>query len=148
MTLHIYLHEDIVRILRMIDANLNNAVNIVLEKLFCNNFPTDIPSCRQRDPECSLYAIKVWNEDYLILLSTHSKNSSKFSLRRLLYWFVENEMYEAYDIRLQYNDSKEITALKKQLAGLPYMIRRCQLDDDTKTQLLQLAKQMEDKLNE
>lgn len=42
----------------------------------------------------SNYQINIQEPDYIELVETYGAKSSKISLRRLLYWFVENEMYD------------------------------------------------------
>lgn len=40
------------------------------------------------------YRINIEEPDYISLIETYGAKSSRISLRRLLYWFVENEIYE------------------------------------------------------
>lgn len=39
------------------------------------------------------YQVNIKEPNYIELMETHGNKSSKISLRRLLYWFVENEIY-------------------------------------------------------
>lgn len=55
------------------------------------------------------YHINVRNQDYVTLMETYGPKSSRISLRRLLYWFVENEVYEelGWEANEEYVDKRE-----------------------------------------
>jgi hypothetical protein len=68
-------------------------INAVLDESDNGMFDVfDKPNCDSRDG-ASRYSVEITNENYLTLMQTYPANSSKISLRRLLYWFVENEIY-------------------------------------------------------
>ena len=92
MKLSIYLHKEIADTLRLF-GDLSYVTNLILQYGaegyydVCNK-----PAIVDRGT-ASRYMIDVTEPNYLQLLAVHSSNSPKISLRRLLYWFVENEMY-------------------------------------------------------
>lgn len=92
MKLSVYLHQYIVDTLRMY-GRLDDVVNTILDEADNGMFDViDKPNCESRDG-ASRYMINVTNENYLALMESHPPNSSKISLRRLIYWFVNNEIY-------------------------------------------------------
>ena len=52
---------------------------------------------------------------YLTLAATFPTNSPRISLRRILYWFVEQEMYDelGWDATKQYESKEKVKILKK-----------------------------------
>ena len=93
MTIGVYLHSYIADTLRCY-GNLSDVVDRILAEGANGAFElTDLQKCESRD-NVSRYNIEVTNPDYLQLVYIYGVNSSKISLRRILYWFVENEMYE------------------------------------------------------
>ena len=93
MKLSQYLHNDIVDVLKTF-GDLNDVVNKILDAADEGYIEVeDKPPCRDRDG-CDRYNIDIHNENYLELLRIHGVKSKQISLRRLLYWFVENEIYE------------------------------------------------------
>lgn len=92
MTLSVYLHKDRVDVLKMF-GNLNDVVNKILDEY--DNGKIDI----ENKPECesrigaSRYNINIRNENYVDMLMSYGIKSKQISLRRLLYWFVDNEIY-------------------------------------------------------
>lgn len=93
MKVSVYLHSYVVDTLRMY-GKLDDVINAMLDEADNGMFDvTDKPNCESRDG-ASRYMIDVTNENYLLLMQSYPPNSSKISLRRLIYWFVENEIYE------------------------------------------------------
>lgn len=93
MKFSVYLHSHIVDTLRMY-GKLSDVVNAMLDEADNGMFDvTDKPNCSSRDG-ASRYDIDVTNENYIMLANSYPVNSSKVSLRRLIYWFVENEIYD------------------------------------------------------
>jgi len=93
MTLSIYLSDNIADILRCY-GTINDVVNKIL--IAGAEGAIDIMD-KPRIPDRKgghYYQIKIEEPNYIDLLSIYSAKSSKISLRRLLYWFVENEVYE------------------------------------------------------
>lgn len=93
MKLSVYLHDEI-RAVLCCYGTLDEVVNRVLDAGSAGEFDLmNKPQIPTRDG-AGRYDVDVTNEEYLELLRLHPHNSTKVSLRRLLYWFVENEMYE------------------------------------------------------
>ena len=89
----IYLHKEIVDVLRSF-GNLELVVNQILAYGSEGYYEvTDKPPAPPRD-NAGRYSINITEEGYLQLLEIYPINSPKISIRRLLYWFVENEVYD------------------------------------------------------
>lgn len=96
-TIDVRLHKEYADIL-MAFGTLNEVVDILLS--YVENGEIDMESLPQPPPKdgCSKYMIIVNNAYYENELDTYTTRSSKLSLRRLLYWFVDNEMWEMFPI--------------------------------------------------
>ena len=93
MQLSIYLSDDISAILRCY-GTINDVVNKIL--VAGAEGAIDImekPKIAEKKGG-HYYQIDVREPNYIMLLETYGVKSSRISLRRLLYWFVENEIYE------------------------------------------------------
>ena len=112
MLMSIYLHEEIYAILCCY-GKLDDVVNKVLEEGMSGSF--DIMNCPKLPPRTGArrFEVDVTNEEYIELLNLYPHNSTKISLRRLLYWFVENEMYEVLGWE-QKNDYVDKRDMKRQ----------------------------------
>lgn len=89
----IYLHQEIVNTLRCF-GELSEVINKILEEAANGEFDVMFkPACPSRIG-AGRYDIDITEPNYLELLNAYSPFSSKISLRRLIYWFVENEIYE------------------------------------------------------
>jgi predicted DNA-binding protein (UPF0278 family) len=76
---------------------LSDVINKILDAGDQGAFDVmDKPSCESREG-ASRYNVNITNATYLSLLNEYSVNSPRISLRRLIYWFVENEMYIELD---------------------------------------------------
>ena len=92
IVLSVYLHEYVVNTLKMY-GELDDVVNNVLDESDAGNFDiTDKPECQSRDG-AGRYNITITNENYIKLLTAYGVKNKRISLRRLLYWFVDNEIY-------------------------------------------------------
>lgn len=92
MIVNLYLHKPIVETLRCY-GNLEEVVNRILDAGTAGLIDImDKPACPPRDG-ASRYVIDITNADYIDLSINYPPNSCKLSLRRLVYWFVENEIY-------------------------------------------------------
>lgn len=92
MTVTVYLHDYIAETLSMY-GYLDDVVNKILDESENGAFEIENkPECAPRDG-ASRYDINIKNESYIDLLMTFGTRSSRVSLRRLLYWFVDNEVY-------------------------------------------------------
>lgn len=92
----IYLHNYIVDILQCF-GDLDIVVNKILEAGEQGVF--DLESCPKAPDRnhCKQYDIDITNESYLQLLAMRGNSSSTLSLRRIIYYFVDNEMYTQLD---------------------------------------------------
>lgn len=115
MLVSVYLSDDVKDILSCY-GNLNDVVNKILEA--GAQGVIDI-MCKPTAPDKTgghYYAIYVKEPNYIELIETYGTKSSKVSLRRLLYWFVENEIYaelgwEPNEIFVNTTDNKSYDAL-------------------------------------
>lgn len=92
MKISIYLHKEIHDLLCCY-GNLSNVVDDILDAGRCGHFDLEnCPACQSREG-ASRYEVNVSNAYYLDLLSTYPANSPRVSLRRIIYFFVDNELY-------------------------------------------------------
>lgn len=106
----IYLHRPIVDVLSCY-GDLEETINKILQESAKGNFDCmDKPPCPGREG-ASRYDIDITEPNYLELLSIYSPFSPKISIRRLIYWFVENEIY----IELGWVQTKEFRDRKEEL---------------------------------
>lgn len=56
----------------------------------------DLPSVAIEKSACKQYKINITDENYLGLCETYGTKSTRISLRRIIYWFIENEQYDAF----------------------------------------------------
>lgn len=88
----IYLHRPIIDTLRCY-GEPSDVINKILEEAAVGKFDLmNKPPCPGRDG-AGRYDIDITEPNYLELLEMYSPLSPKISIRRLIYWFVENEMY-------------------------------------------------------
>lgn len=88
----IYLHDYVISTLVMF-GNLSDVINDVLRAVEQGDLPIeDLPECenRQGAKRCN---VDVTNEYYLSIAEIYGVKSKRISLRRLLYYFVDNELY-------------------------------------------------------
>ncbi len=93
MIMSIYLSDDVANVLRCY-GTLNDVVNKIL--VAGAEGAIDImqkPKITERKGG-HYYQIRIGEPNYLSLIDIYGASSSKISLRRLLYWFVENEVYQ------------------------------------------------------
>lgn len=114
MKFSVYLHKPIADVLRCY-GDLSEVTNRILS--LADEGVIDVfnkPDIPNRDG-AARYTIDVTNEGYLALLNTYSANSKHISLRRLLYWFVENELYYevGWKVVNEYRDAGKDRAIKR-----------------------------------
>lgn len=93
MLTSIYLHRPVAETLLLFGDTLEDSINRILD--VCAEGRIDLmdkPACPDRTGAMR-YNIDIKNAYYLDLYNYYPVNSSKISLRRLLYWFVDNEIY-------------------------------------------------------
>ena len=114
MKMSVYLHKEVADTLRCY-GDLDEVVNKILEQ--CEGGIIDVFN-KPKAPErygAIRYNIDVTNEYYLSLLANYPPNSPFVSLRRLLYWFVEEEMYEVLEWKTctDYGEKEREKCLKR-----------------------------------
>lgn len=93
MKLTVYLSRDIFDILNCY-GSLNDVTNKILAAGAAGEFDLlDRPAVPPR-VNGSYHTINVTNQYYINLTNLYGTTSSKVSLRRILYWFVNNDMFE------------------------------------------------------
>ena len=114
----IYLHSPIAETLKCY-GELSDVVNKILS--LCEQGAIeliDMPKCPDRNG-ASRFDINVTSEYYISLVESFPPNSPRISLRRLLYWFVEQEMYDALEwIPTFPYISKEKNNILKKIGGI------------------------------
>lgn len=93
MTINIHLHKEIADSLRCF-GDLSTVVNRILQA--GANGLIDImdkDACPDKEG-CEHCRIEITEPNYLELYTTYGPKNRRISLRRLLYWFVENEIYD------------------------------------------------------
>ena len=124
MKISLYLHKDIVDILSMY-GDLTSVVNAVLDECASGRIDLqDKPPCRPRDG-AGRYNVIVDNEYYESMVDMFGIKSKNISVRRLLYWFVENEVYNDLEW-VPIKDYEEMTTIKtkKMIENLKLDVRR------------------------
>lgn len=92
MTLSVYLSNDVRDVLQCY-GKIDDVVNKIL--VAGSQGMIDImekPAAPEKKGG-TYHQINIREPDYISLLETYGVKSSRISLRRLLYWFVENEIY-------------------------------------------------------
>lgn len=126
MIFSIYLHKHIAETL-MCYGDLSDVVNKILETSEQGIFDLiDMPKCESREG-ATRYNIDVTNETYLSLVENFPPNSPRLSLRRILYWFVEQEMYEVleWEATNEYI-SKDKEKILKKIGGIDSELTKLQ----------------------
>ena len=114
MKISIYLHSyitDVIKTFGTIEEVVNRILDVADEGLIEIE---DRPACEPREG-ASRYDVEVTSENYLQLLQVYGIKSKRISLRRLLYWFVENEVYNdlGWEPVNDYIDKVDATINKK-----------------------------------
>lgn len=92
MKMSIYLHKYVVDILKTF-GELTSVVNKILQEGENGTLQlTDLPACKNRNG-AGRYEIDITNKWYIGLLYESPLNSPRVSIRRILYWFVDFEIY-------------------------------------------------------
>lgn len=93
MKVSVYLHDEVLALLKCF-GDLDTVINDILEAGSKGEFEImDKPAAPDRDGARRI-DVNVVNKDYIHLMRQFGPQSRRVSLRRLLYWFVENEVYE------------------------------------------------------
>ena len=92
MEFSIYLHDYVIDILHYF-GNIEDVINKMLTDLMAAGIDiTNKPKPPKRD-DARRITVRITNAEYLDLITIFSINSPTVSLRRLIYWFVDNGVY-------------------------------------------------------
>ena len=111
----VYLHDYVTDVLTTF-GDLNDVINKVLDASDDGMFDIqDKPECEARE-NARRYNITITNQTYIQMVKALGERNKSISLRRLLYWFVENEIYNdlGWEPIREYVD-KEKAKFNKQL---------------------------------
>lgn len=93
----VYLDQESINLLEMY-GDISHVTDMVLEYMFEQGLtPSQLPSVVIRN-NCKRVNIQVTNEDYIALTQLYPAKSSAISLRRVLNWFITNEIYSEWPI--------------------------------------------------
>lgn len=96
MTVSVYLHDEILSLLKCF-GDIDNVVNKILDAGSAGEITImDKPAAPDRSGAKRI-DVNIYNEEYLSLMRQFGAKSPRCSLRRLLYWFVEDEVYTLLD---------------------------------------------------
>lgn len=142
MKLSVYLHEEYIFVLKTF-GDLSTVSNKILDYCYSNDIDIQsIPNAIPRDG-AKRTEIEVTNEEYLEDYGM-SPNSPRFSLRKILYWFVDNSIYEELGWK-QVNTfvDKKLKSIKKHLRNILDEIGRLQFElYDEDVELLREARKI------
>ena len=118
MIFSVYLHAPIAETLKCY-GDLSEVTNKILSCAEQGIFDVvDMPHAPDRSG-ASRYDIDVTSEFYISLVESFPPNSPRISLRRLLYWFVEQEMYDVLEwVPTFPYISKEKNKILKKIGGI------------------------------
>lgn len=90
----IYIEDYVLEVLKTF-GQLDDVVNKILD---CTQHTVDLATLPVAPPpkNCRRVEVIITNESYLQMSEILGRRSKKLSLRRLLYWFVNNEQYNDY----------------------------------------------------
>lgn len=136
MRVSVYLHTNIVQILRAF-GDLSEVINKILDAADAGAFDImDKPPCGNRE-KASRYNVNITNETYLSLLNEYGPTSPRISLRKLLYWFVDNEIYEELgwtqtNAYVDKNIQFALNHIERSISELERVTQRINLPDEYK----------------
>lgn len=119
---HVNLDETTYNILVAFGRNLSDVVNKILDEYTVGNIDiVNKPMCPSLEGT-RRYCVNINNEDYEELYLQYGPTSPYISLRRLLYWFVDEEIYEELDwnviVKITDEYKKGVNDFKKALNKL------------------------------
>lgn len=129
----IYLHEYITDILNSF-GGLEAAVNKIVDAAMAGTISYEsLPTAPDR-AGIPRIDILIKNEDYISQCDALGRNNKNISLRRLIYYFVDNELFEELDWELsekvqQAKDIKFIDALAKIMPAAQNLFKHAQGDN-------------------
>lgn len=113
-TVALFLHPYVLNYLKSA-GDIEVVINAIVNTVYCNgdyDFSeyVDVPP---RDPTCKQVRVTIYNDEVCDLLDACGSNSRRFSIRRLLYWFIDNEI--DYNMLAQ---SGKVNNIKKELSEI------------------------------
>lgn len=151
MQFSIYLHKDIIQTLKCF-GDLNTVVNKILEEGANNKIDImNRPACRSREG-ATKYLIDITEPVYLELYEEFGPYNQSISIRRLLYWFVENDIADELGWKIVNNfvdvnkerARKKLAAAQHELTGA----LRYTYNEALKTKIIALSAEITNLLGE
>lgn len=138
MKVNLYLHKEIVQILKLF-GDLTDVINKIVNEYIDSCDLSSLPQAPEKT-DATKYVIDIDNETYSALVESYGPTSSKCSIRRLIYYFVEGEMYSGWPIVSEYKDER-IEYVSKRVKELKYICKRikskCESDELDITQKIE-----------
>ena len=126
MVVSLYLDEQTAIVLRTF-GTINDTVNRIIDAGMSGAFDIfDKPVAPPRE-ECRRYEVSIANKEYISLISMYPDKSPKTSLRRLVTWFVDNELYVDLEWKISVDKNKRDSLLRR-LDDVVAALRRNQLN--------------------
>lgn len=104
MKVSMYLHKEVVDVLKMFGP-LNEVINKIVDDNIDSCDLSALPPAPSKD-NATRYNLIIDNETYEALVEHYGATSNKCAIRRLVYYFVESEMYEGWPIVREYVDDR------------------------------------------
>ena len=135
MTINIHLHKEIADSLRCF-GDLSTVVNKILQAGALGVIDImDKDACPDKEG-CEHCRIEVTEPNYLELYKMYGPKNRRISLRRLLYWFVENEIYDELGwrpVNTEIIDKRAILFEKKLNTAITELTRAMSYTSSTST---------------
>ena len=97
--------------------------------------------------DATRYTIDVENETYIALVEHYGATSNKCGIRRLIYYFIDNEMYEGWPVVNNYVDDKR-DYLRRRLKEMRYILTKIENKWDYDTTKIYECKEIINELEE
>lgn len=143
MLISVYLHNEYYQTLKTF-GNIDDVVNKILDYCYNNEIDiTTITNAPSRDGARRVN-IRVTHQLYLDDYSTYSPNSTRYSLRKIIYWFIDNAIYEELDWKVINNpETERLDFITKHLAIILDEIGKLQFKVDSQdVEMLREARQI------
>ena len=143
MLISVYLHNEYYQVLKAF-GNIDEVVNKILDYCYNNEIDiTTIANAPSRDGARRV-TIGVTHQLYLDDYSTCSPNSTKYSLRKIIYWFIDNAIYEELEWKVVNNpETERLDFIIKHLVIILDEIGKLQFKIDTQDiEMLREARQI------
>lgn len=111
----LYLHSDISDVLKSYCGTIERAIDDILTEYDLGNIDIEnCPQCRPREG-ANRFNVNITNKTYLQMVELYGVKSKRISIRRLLYWFVEYEIYDELGWQPKENFVDNVTKRKDRL---------------------------------